>query len=112
MKRTIVYFLFLQAYLALAPSAWASWGSFVSTGTATGVGNPSCASLDRIRCLDPDSGSPGPAVMKAVTRIGRLAVGQTIFLRAACHRTAITTFPIFHKGKKNVRNNSFVALSM
>jgi hypothetical protein len=27
----------------LAPYAWASWGSFVSTGTATGVGNPSCA---------------------------------------------------------------------
>jgi uncharacterized protein YcbX len=47
--------------------------------------------------LDPDSGTPAPEVMKAVvrahentagiygavTRIGRLAVGQTIFLRAA-----------------------------
>ena len=47
--------------------------------------------------LDPDSASPAPEVMKAivranqnhagiygaVTRIGRLAVGQTIFLRAA-----------------------------
>ena len=42
MKR-IVCFLFLQAYLVLASSAWASWGSFVSTGTAKGVGNPSCA---------------------------------------------------------------------
>jgi hypothetical protein len=54
-----------------------------------------------IRCsmlnLDPDSASPAPEVLKAVvranqnnagiygavTRIGRLAVGQTILLRAA-----------------------------
>ena len=54
-----------------------------------------------IRCsmvnLDPDSASPAPEVMKAVvranqnyagiygvvTRIGRLAVGQTVLLRAA-----------------------------
>jgi hypothetical protein len=43
MKRIIVYLLFLHACIALAPSAWASWGRFVSTGTATGVGNPSCA---------------------------------------------------------------------
>jgi uncharacterized protein YcbX len=49
--------------------------------------------------LDPDSASPAPEVMKAVvranqnnagiygvvTRIGRLAVGQTIFLGAATH---------------------------
>jgi hypothetical protein len=47
--------------------------------------------------LDPDSARPAPVVLKAVvranqttaglygavTRIGRLAVGQTIFLRAA-----------------------------
>jgi hypothetical protein len=54
-----------------------------------------------VRCsivnLDPDSASPAPEVLKAVvranqntagiygtvTRAGRLAVGQTIFLRAA-----------------------------
>ena len=50
--------------------------------------------------LDPDSASPAPEVMKAVvhahqntagiygavTRIGRLAVGQTIFLRAATEK--------------------------
>lgn len=42
-KRIIVYLLFLHACIALAPSAWATWGRFVSTGTATGVGNPSCA---------------------------------------------------------------------
>jgi uncharacterized protein YcbX len=50
--------------------------------------------------LDPDSGSPAPEVLKAVvrvhqntagiygavTRIGRLAVGQTIFLRAATEK--------------------------
>ena len=57
-----------------------------------------------LRCsmvnLDPDSASPAPEVMKAivrvnqnnagiygaVTRIGRLAVGQTIFLRAATEK--------------------------
>jgi hypothetical protein len=50
--------------------------------------------------LDPDSASPAPEVLKAVvranqnnagiygaiTRIGRLAVGQTIFLRAATEK--------------------------
>jgi uncharacterized protein len=58
-----------------------------------------------VRCavvnLDPDSASPAPEVLKAVvhanqnnagiygavTRIGRLAVGQTIFLRAATNKT-------------------------
>ena len=57
-----------------------------------------------VRCsmvnLDPDSASSAPEVMKAVvrahentagiygtvTRIGRLAVGQTIFLHAATNR--------------------------
>lgn len=57
-----------------------------------------------LRCsmvnLDPDSASPAPEVMKAVvranqnnagiygavTRIGRLAVGQTLFLRPATER--------------------------
>jgi len=57
-----------------------------------------------VRCsmvnLDPDSASQAPEVMKAVvranqnnagiygavTRIGRLAVGQTIFLRAATEK--------------------------
>ena len=42
MKRITVC-LFLHGLLVLAPPAWASWGSFASTGTATGVGNPSCA---------------------------------------------------------------------
>jgi MOSC domain-containing protein len=59
------------------------------------------ATMRDVRCsmvnLDPDSASPAPEVMKAVvrvhqntagiygtvTRIGRLAVGQTVFLRAA-----------------------------
>jgi hypothetical protein len=57
-----------------------------------------------VRCgmvnLDPDSASPAPEVLKtvvrehqntagiygAVTRIGRLAAGQTIFLRAATEK--------------------------
>jgi hypothetical protein len=42
MRETLVYPLFLFAFLLLSPSAWASW-RFVSTGTTTGVGNPSCA---------------------------------------------------------------------
>ena len=59
-----------------------------------------------VRCsmvnLDPDSASPAPEVLKAVvranqnnagiycavTRIGRLAVGQTILLRAATEKRA------------------------
>jgi hypothetical protein len=50
--------------------------------------------------LDPDSASPAPGMLKAVVRanrnnagiygevirIGRLAVGQTIFLRAATEK--------------------------
>src|SRR5579864_9126555 len=43
MKRIIVCLLFLHASVIVAPSAWASWSGFVSTGSATGVGNPSCA---------------------------------------------------------------------
>ncbi len=57
-----------------------------------------------VRCsmvnLDPDSASPAPEVLKAVvranqnnagvygavTRVGRLAVGQTVFLRAATEK--------------------------
>jgi hypothetical protein len=35
--------LMMSACLLIAPAAWASWGSFVSTGNATGIGNPSCA---------------------------------------------------------------------
>ena len=52
--------------------------------------------------LDPDSASPAPEVMKAVvranqnnagiygavTRVGRLAVGQAIFLRGATKQEA------------------------
>jgi uncharacterized protein YcbX len=62
------------------------------------------ATMRDIRCsmlnLDPDTAAPAPEVMKAVvranqnnagiygavTRIGRLAVGQTIFLRAATEK--------------------------
>jgi uncharacterized protein YcbX len=70
-----------------------------------GDGAPAIAVTMRdIRCsmlnLDPDSASPAPEVMKAVvranqntagiygavTRIGRLAVGQTILLRAATEK--------------------------
>ena len=43
MKRTAVCVLILCAGLASCQSAWASWGSFISTGNATGFGNPSCA---------------------------------------------------------------------
>ena len=75
-------------------------GGVVSFGE--GDGAPAIAVTMRdVRCsmvnLDPDSASPAPEVLKAVvrahentagiygtvTRIGRLAVGQTIFFRAA-----------------------------
>jgi hypothetical protein len=53
MKRIALYLLLrLPLCLALSPSAWASWGSFISTGTGTGVGVPSCAhvSTDHVVC--------------------------------------------------------------
>src|SRR5439155_17758388 len=78
-------------------SGWA-----VCSHSARGTTPPAIAVTMRdLRCsmvnLDPDSASPAPEVLKAVvranqnnagiygtvTRIGRLAVGQTILLRAA-----------------------------
>jgi hypothetical protein len=44
MKRISLYAV-MSSCLLMAPAAWASWGTFVSTGTATGLGNPSCASV-------------------------------------------------------------------
>lgn len=43
MKSTALCLLILCATLASSPSAWATWGSFISTGNTTGLGNPSCA---------------------------------------------------------------------
>ena len=43
MKSIAARLMFLSVCLGLAPLAWASWGSFISTGTAAGLGNPSCA---------------------------------------------------------------------
>ena len=45
MKRTVLCLLLLPVWLALGPAAWASWGSFTSTGTGTGIGTPSCAQV-------------------------------------------------------------------
>ena len=42
MKKIVVCALLLSACFLFTPSMWASW-SFVSTGTTTGNGNPSCA---------------------------------------------------------------------
>src|SRR5580765_7271379 len=52
MKRILLDLLVVPVCLGLVPSASASWGSFISTGTATGVGNPSCAfvSTDNVAC--------------------------------------------------------------
>jgi hypothetical protein len=44
MKHLLVCLLLLPAFLGLCPSSWASW-KFISTGTATAVGTPSCAQL-------------------------------------------------------------------
>lgn len=51
MKITVCVTL-LSACLLMAPASWATWGSFVSTGTATGIGNPSCAlvSTGQVAC--------------------------------------------------------------
>jgi uncharacterized protein len=78
-------------------------GGVLSFGEGEGKGNDAPAiavTMRDVRCamlnLDPDSATPAPEMMKAVvranqnnagiygtvTRIGRLAVGQTIFLRA------------------------------
>jgi serine protease AprX len=43
MKKVWMCLLLVFACLATCPSAWASWSGFVSAGSVTGVGNPSCA---------------------------------------------------------------------
>jgi hypothetical protein len=45
MKRAVVCLLYLCVCLAVVPCAWAAWGTLTSTGTTTGVGNPSCAEV-------------------------------------------------------------------
>jgi hypothetical protein len=44
--------LLFALFLLLVPHSWASWSTFKSTGTATGVGYPSCASVssDHVAC--------------------------------------------------------------
>ncbi len=80
-------------------------GGVLSFGKSDDDNAPAIAVTMRdVRCsmvnLDPDSATPAPEVLKAVvrvhqntagiygavTRIGRLAVGQTIFLRAATEK--------------------------
>jgi hypothetical protein len=48
----VLYLLFWSVCLGLMPCAQASWGPFVSTGSSTGIGNPSCAavSTDHVVC--------------------------------------------------------------
>jgi hypothetical protein len=43
MKKIAICLLSLSACLLMAPAASATWGGFISTGNATGIGNPSCA---------------------------------------------------------------------
>jgi hypothetical protein len=43
MKKIAACLLLLSACLLMAPAASATWGGFISTGNATGIGNPSCA---------------------------------------------------------------------
>ncbi len=52
MKRSLVCMFLLTVCLGSVPLASATWGSFVSTGTATAIGNPSCAfvSTDHVAC--------------------------------------------------------------
>ena len=51
MKRIAIYVLMLCAGLVSSQSAWASWSSFISTGNATGFGNPSCAFVSTGRAV-------------------------------------------------------------
>jgi hypothetical protein len=50
--KKIAVCLMLSTCLLMAPAAWAAWGSFTATGTATGIGNPSCApvSTGQVAC--------------------------------------------------------------
>ena len=43
--KNITMNLALSTFLLMTSAAWASWGTFISTGPATGIGNPSCASV-------------------------------------------------------------------
>lgn len=43
MSRLLNLIMLCVVCLGMIPVASASWGAFVSTGTATGIGNPSCA---------------------------------------------------------------------
>jgi uncharacterized protein len=92
----MLWFVYCNPFPSRRTSGWA-----VCSRSATGDDAPAITVTMRdLRCpvvnLDPDSASPAPEVMTAivranqnnagiygaVTRIGRLAVGQTIFLRA------------------------------
>jgi len=59
MKRLLMCMFLLPACLGSVPLASATWGSFVSTGAATGIGNPSCAfvSTDHVACAVRSGGS-------------------------------------------------------
>jgi hypothetical protein len=46
--KKIAAFLMLSTCLLIAPAAWATWGNIVSTGAATGIGNPSCAPVSTL----------------------------------------------------------------
>lgn len=52
MKRVLMCMFLLPVCLGSVPLASATWGGFVSTGIATGIGNPSCAfvSTDHVAC--------------------------------------------------------------
>jgi len=41
--KNITMNLALSTFLLMTSAAWASWGTFISTGPATGIGNPSWA---------------------------------------------------------------------
>src|SRR5208283_2430872 len=45
MRKIAVGLMLLSACLLTSSAAWASWSNFVSTGTAAGISNPSCAAV-------------------------------------------------------------------
>ncbi len=50
--KKITMYLVLSSALLMTPAAWASWGTFISTGNANGIGSPSCApaSTGQVAC--------------------------------------------------------------
>jgi hypothetical protein len=77
----------LFTLLGVCPLAWGSWGNFKSTGSATGIGNPSCAhvSTGHVACAVRSSQSAIMSTSSMVQRgeRGRAWPGRSVLIRVA-----------------------------